>query len=115
MTYSFDNQAEESLGMAQTFSVVTTLIECIAEAVENRIKQKQAVKAKKEADEEEVSRAFLPTLSFSLRFYAVHDRQKDGAFRELKSPRNHSIPGDSNSTKNGKQRRKLKTKRRCEK
>ncbi|KAG8953121.1 hypothetical protein FRC04_003069 [Tulasnella sp. 424] len=48
--------AEESLGMAQTFSVVTTLIECMAEVVENRIKQKQAVKAKKEADEEEAER-----------------------------------------------------------
>lgn len=60
VTSSFDNQAEESLGMAQTFSVVTTLIECMAEVVENRIKQKQAAKAKKEADEEEVSRACPP-------------------------------------------------------
>ncbi|KAG8905014.1 hypothetical protein FRC00_013545 [Tulasnella sp. 408] len=48
--------AEESIGMAQTFSVVTTLIEGIAEVVADRIKQKQAAKAKKEADEEEAER-----------------------------------------------------------
>lgn len=40
--------------MAQTFSVVTTLIDGIAEVVSNRVQQKQAAKAKKEADEEEV-------------------------------------------------------------
>ncbi|KAG9017202.1 hypothetical protein FRB90_001371 [Tulasnella sp. 427] len=51
-----NESAEESLGMAQTFSVVTTLIEGIAEVATNRVKQKQAAKAKKEADEEEAER-----------------------------------------------------------
>lgn len=48
--------AEESLGIAQTFSVVTTLIEGITEVVADRIKQKQDAKAKKEAEEEEAER-----------------------------------------------------------
>lgn len=40
--------------MAQTFSMVTALIEGISDVVRGRVKQKEDAKAKKERDEEEV-------------------------------------------------------------
>jgi len=45
--------AEESIGMAQTFSIVSTLIEGIGETIQSRVKEKEEARAKKEREIEE--------------------------------------------------------------
>ncbi|KAG9011048.1 hypothetical protein FRB94_008971 [Tulasnella sp. JGI-2019a] len=45
--------AEESLGMAQTFTIVSTLVDALGAMVEDRVKKKQMAKEKKEQEEVE--------------------------------------------------------------
>ncbi|KAG8908498.1 hypothetical protein FRB99_005857 [Tulasnella sp. 403] len=55
----FTHVARESLGMAQTFTIVSALVEGIASTVQQRIKQKQDEKAKKDREEEEAEQRRL--------------------------------------------------------
>ncbi|KAG8885428.1 hypothetical protein FRB97_001151 [Tulasnella sp. 331] len=45
--------AEESLGIAQTFTIVSTLVDALGAVVEDRVKKKQMAKEKKEREEVE--------------------------------------------------------------
>ncbi len=51
---SIGRQAEESIGMAQTFSIVSALVEALGSLVDARVKKKEQAKELKERAEVEV-------------------------------------------------------------
>lgn len=58
MLIRYYSKAEESLGMAQTFTIVSALIEGIGTVVKDRVNKRETAKAEKEKAEEEVRLSF---------------------------------------------------------